>query len=151
MALVPWTFFLGVTLPPRYDAGHWRLLWTGFDAALIVVLLLAAWAAWYRRQILASLAIVAGTLLVCDAWFDMVTSFGHRDEWLTMLTGFGGELPLGVFFFWLYRRIVLTTMNVLHHDTGGIPRPRRLRDFTIVQSEREAHDVETDDRNDPST
>src|SRR5580704_12187371 len=96
LALIPWTFFLGLSLPPRYHADHWRLLWTGFDAALIGVLLLAAWAAWYRRQVLAAIAIVAGTLLLCDAWFDMVTSFGHRDEWLTMLTGFGVEVPLGI-------------------------------------------------------
>jgi len=49
-----------------------------------------------------------------------------------------GELPLGVFFFWLYRRIAMTTMSVLHHDTSEVPRPRRLRDFKIVQLELEA-------------
>jgi len=53
-------------------------------------------------------------------------------KWLTLLTGFGAELPLGVFFFWLYRRIAMTTMSVLHHDTSEVPRPRRLRDFKIV-------------------
>jgi len=135
LVLVPWTVFLSFTLPPKFDAGHWRLLWTGFDAALIAVLLLAAWAAWYRRQILAAIALVAGTLLFCDAWFDMVTSFGHRDEWLTMLTGFGAEMPLGVFFFWLYRRIALSTMSVLYHDQRTSPHRRRLWDFQIVQGE----------------
>jgi len=151
VVLVPWPVFLGLTLPPRYDADHWRLLWTGFDAALITVLLLAAWAAWYRRQILAAIAMVAGTLLFCDAWFDMVTSFGHRDEWLTLLTGFGAELPLGVFFFWLYRRIAMTTMSVLHHDTSEVPRPRRLRDFKIVQLELEALGLDGDEPNEPSS
>jgi len=151
VVIVPWTVFLGLTLPPKYDAGHWRLLWTGFDAALIAVLLLAAWAAWYRRQILAAIAMMAGTLLVCDAWFDMVTSFGHRDQWLTMLTGFGVELPVGVFFFWLYHRIAMITLSVLYHDTSDIPRPRRLRDFQIVQLEREVLGLESDEHNDPST
>ena len=135
--LIPWTIFLGLTLPPKYHASHWRLLWTGFDASLIAVLLLAAWAAWYQRQILAAIAVIAGTLLFCDAWFDMVTSFGHRDEWLTLLTGFGAELPLGVFFFWLYRRIALSTMTALHRDTGDND-PRRLRDFKIVRVEHES-------------
>ena len=135
--LIPWTIFLGLTLPPKYDAGHWRFLWTGFDAALITVLLLAAWAAWFRRQILAAIAVVAGTLLFCDAWFDMVTSFGHRDEWLTMLTGFGAELPLGVFFFWLYRRMALVTMSALPQDAGVQQRPRRLRDYKMVEAERD--------------
>lgn len=150
VVLIPWTVFLALTLPPKYHASHWRLLWTGFDAALITVLLLAAWAAWYRRQILAALAVVAGTLLVCDAWFDMVTSYGHRDEWLTLLTGFGVELPLGVFFFWLYRRIALTAMTALNQGTGEGHNPRRLRDFKIIQLEHErlGH---TDESDEPST
>jgi hypothetical protein len=150
VVLVPWTVFLDLTLPRKYDASHWRLLWTGFDAALIGVLLLAAWAAWYRRQILAAIAMVAGTLLFCDAWFDMVTSFGHRDEWLTLLTGFGVEMPLGVFFFWLYRRIAMTTLTVLHPDTSEIPRRRKLRDYQIVELERDVLEFESG-HDDPST
>src|ERR1039458_4332470 len=69
-----------------------------------------AWAAWFRRQILASTSLIAVTLLLCDAWFDVITSIGRRDQWLTVLTALGGELPMAIFFFWLYRRIVLTTL-----------------------------------------
>jgi len=125
--LVPWTVFLGLSLPPKYNAGHWDLLWTGFDVALVGVLGFAAWAAWFRRRTLATAAIVAGTLLLCDAWFDIVTSFGHRDQWLTLLTGFGGEFPLALFFFWLYRRIVLDTrpesVEEADETRGGQSRP----------------------------
>ena len=133
MVLVPWTIFLGLTLPPKYNAGHWNLLWTGFDIGLLCVLGYAAWAAWFRRQILAATAIVAGTLLLCDAWFDIITSIGHRDQWLTLLTGLGGELPLAVFFFWLYRRIVLNTLAAFHQLLGDGPPPRRLRDARILR------------------
>ena len=130
--LVPWTVFLAVSLPPKYDAGHWNLLWTGFDVALIVVLGYAAWAAWFRRQVLATTAIVAGTLLLCDAWFDIVTSIGRPDEWVTLLTGFGLELPLAVFFLWLYRRIVLGTLAALHRSAGDEPAPRHLREAHML-------------------
>ncbi len=130
--LVPWTVLLGLSLPPKYDAGHWDLLWTGFDVALICVLGYAAWAAWFRRQILASTAIVAGTLLLCDAWFDIVTSFGHRDQWITLLTGFGAEIPLALFFFWLYRQIVMNTLLAVHERLGDGPAPRRLRDAQML-------------------
>ena len=132
VALVPWTIFLGLSLPPKYDAGHWNLLWTGFDVALVCVLSYAAWAAWFRRQILASTVVAAGTLLISDAWFDIITSIGHRDQWLTLLTGFGGELPLALFFFWLYRRVVLHTLAVVHEQLGAGPPPRRLRDARIL-------------------
>jgi hypothetical protein len=130
--LVPWTVLLGLSLPPKYDAGHWNLLWTGFDVGLIVVLGYAAWAAWFRRQVLAATAIVAGTLLLCDAWFDIVTSLGRPDEWVTLATGLGVELPLAGFFLWLYRRIVLRTMAAFVELTGSGPPPRRLRDAQIL-------------------
>ena len=131
--LIVWTIFLGETLPRKYDAGHWDLLWTGFDVGLLCVLGYAAWAAWFRRQVLATTAIVAGTLLLCDVWFDIVTSIGHRDQWLTLLTGFGGEASLAVFFFWLYRRIVLNTLATFHQLLGSQSPPRRLRDAEIIQ------------------
>lgn len=131
--LVPWTVFLGVSLPPKYDAGHWNILWTGFDVGLITVLGYAAWAAWFRRQVLATTAIVAGTLLLCDGWFDIMTSIGRPDQWVTLLTGFAVELPLAVFFFWLYRRIVLGELSALYRLAGHEPLPRRLRDAHILR------------------
>jgi hypothetical protein len=144
-ALIVWTIFLGMTLPRKYDAGHWDLLWTGFDIGLFCVLGYAAWAAWFRRQVLATTAIVAGTLLLCDAWFDIITSIGHRDQWLTLLTGLGGELPLAVFFFWLYRRIVLSTLATFHQLLGYELPPRRLRDVEILRlpTRPEAHEAVT--------
>ncbi len=130
--MVPWTIFLGFSLPPRYDAGHWDLVWTGFDVGLICVLSYAAWAAWFHREVIAATAIVAGTLLLCDAWFDIITSLGHADQWVTLLTGLGGELPLVVFFFWLYRKIVLASFATLHARLGNGPAPQRLREAQIL-------------------
>ena len=130
--LVPWTVFLGLSLPGRYDVGHWSLVWTGFDAVLLAVLAYAGWAAWFRRQILATTAIVAGTLLLCDAWFDIVTSIGNGDEWLSLLTGFGAEIPLAVFFLTLYRHIILRTLETMHLRLDDGPPPRRLRDAQIL-------------------
>ena len=132
VAMLPWMAFLGATLPPRYDAGHWNLLWVGFDVALVCVLGYTAWAAWFRRQILASTSLIAVTLLLCDAWFDVITSIGRRDQWLTVLTALGGELPMAIFFFWLYRRIVLTTLATLHELLGDGPSPRRLHEAQIL-------------------
>ena len=131
-ALVPWTVFLGLSLPGKYDAGHWSLLWTGFDVVLLSVLAYAGWAAWFRRQILATTAIVAGTLLLCDAWFDIITSIGNSDEGISLVTGFGAEIPLAVFFLALYRHIILRTLEALHLRLDEGPPPRRLRDAQIL-------------------
>jgi hypothetical protein len=130
--LVPWTVFLGLSLPGKYDAEHWSLLWTGFDVVLLAVLGYAGWAAWFRRQILATTLIVAGTLLLCDAWFDIITSIGNSDEWLSLLTGFGIEIPLAVSFLCLYRHIILKTLEALHLRLDDGPTPHRLRDAQIL-------------------
>jgi hypothetical protein len=132
IVLIPWIVFLGFTLPPKYDAGHWNVLWIGFDAAEVAVLAYTGWAAWFRRQIVASATLVAATLLFCDAWFDILTSIGHRDQWLTLLTGFGAEIPLGLCFIWLYRRIVMRTLAAYHEVAGDGETVRRFRDARIV-------------------
>ncbi len=114
IGLIPWTTFLGLTLPARYRAHHWDLLWTGFDAALIGVLAYTAWAAWFRRQIMVATAIVAATMLFCDAWFDVVTSFGTGSEAVTLTTAFVCEIPLGIFFVWLARKIMAGNVEAFH-------------------------------------
>jgi hypothetical protein len=133
--IVPRTVFVGLSVPPKYDAGHWDLWWTGFDVGLIGVLSYAAWAAWFHRQVVAATAIVAGTLLLCDAWFDIITSLGHGDQRITLLAGLGGELPLAVFF-WLYRMIVLASFATLHARLGDGPAPQRLREAQILPTPR---------------
>jgi hypothetical protein len=102
--MVPWVVFLGITLPRRYAADNWDVLWTGFDVAMVLVLCDAAWTAWFRGRIRESTTLIAGTLMTCDAWFDIVPSLGRSDQWVSMLTGFGAEIPLAVYFFWLYSR-----------------------------------------------
>jgi hypothetical protein len=119
LGLILWIIFLGFTLPPRYDATHWQLLWIGYDAAEVAVLGFVAWAAWFRRQILAAAALVTAVLLFSDAWFDIVTSWGHRDQWMTLATGLAVEIPLAIFFVWLYRRVVMRSLAAFHevaHD-----------------------------------
>lgn len=127
VGLVPWIVFLGFSLPPHYEARHWPLLWIGYDAAEVAVLAYAAWAAWFRRQILAATSLVAATLMFCDAWFDVVTSFGGRDQWVTLATAFGGEIPLGLFFVWLYHSIVMRSLIAYHEAAHDGEPPTKMR------------------------
>ena len=150
VGLVGWTGYLGWSLPERYEARNWNLVWVGFDGALIAVLGYAAWVAWFRRQIMVVTALIAGTLLLCDAWFDVVTSFGNRDAWLTMLTAAGGELPAALFFFWVARRILTQVVTTVHSLSGlGGPIPR-LRDSGALHA-RDEHTAESGDLADEMT
>lgn len=131
VGLIPWTAYLAISLPGRFQAHDWSLAWVGFDTALIAVLAYTAWAAWFRRQILAPTAIVAATMLLCDAWFDVTTSFGTRGEVLPIVTAMVGNVPLALFFIWLARRIMLRTAVVVAVAAGDGTPPQRARDVAI--------------------
>ena len=73
------------TLPRTYTTGHWRLTWVGFDAALAAALAATAVLALWRRQLVIVAAMIAGSLLCCDAWFDATTAAGS-DRWLSFVS-----------------------------------------------------------------
>ena len=72
--LLPWIVVLARVLPATERAAHWDVAWAGFDAGMALVLLGVAVAAWRRSPWLEGAAAAAATLLVVDAWFDVLTS-----------------------------------------------------------------------------
>jgi hypothetical protein len=92
--LVPWTLYLTFTLPSRHVSDHYDLAWVGFDVALLAAFAATAWAAVRRLRWLVPLAAVTGTMLVCDAWFDIVTSHTGGELVEASLEAVFGELPL---------------------------------------------------------
>jgi hypothetical protein len=72
--LVPWILYLTFTLPSRHVTVHYDLAWVGFDIALTVAFVTTAWAVLRGSRWLVALAAATGTMLVCDAWFDVTTS-----------------------------------------------------------------------------
>jgi hypothetical protein len=79
VVLVAWTAYLSATLPTRHVTTHWTLAWVGFDVALALAAAATAVAVASRSPWLPLVAAIAGTLLVCDAWFDVVTAHGSDE------------------------------------------------------------------------
>jgi hypothetical protein len=95
VALIPWTLWLTFSLPSRHVSHHYDLAWVGFDIALAVALGLTARAAFRGSDVLAPLAAATAAMLVCDAWFDIVTSTpGERLE--AILQAVFAEVPLAL-------------------------------------------------------
>jgi hypothetical protein len=94
IALVPWTLWLTFTLPSRHVTEHYDLAWIGFDVALAAAFGLTAWAAVRGSRLLAPLAAATAAMLVCDAWFDIVTSQGGGERVEAVLEALLAELPL---------------------------------------------------------
>ena len=104
IALLPWTIWLAGTLRPTHESPRWDIAWSGFDTALAMLFLLTAFAAWRRSPWVGVVAGATGTLLVTDAWFDVIQS-SDRDELRTALfLAFFAELPAAAVCFWIAYR-----------------------------------------------
>lgn len=103
--LVPWIVFLAMTLPRRAEAEHYRIAWVGFDIGMLGVLGAFGFLALRRSRWTQPLATCAATLLIVDAWFDVVTAAGRAD--LLMAVGLAGvfELPLAMLCVWLAHNV----------------------------------------------
>jgi hypothetical protein len=58
----------------------------GFDCVLIVFMAATAVLGWVRRQRVVLPGFTTGILLICDAWFDVVTAGSGRNLALWVLT-----------------------------------------------------------------
>jgi hypothetical protein len=94
LLLVPWTVALTAALPAHHVARHWDVAWAGFDAGIAVALLATVAAAVRRSAWLAVIAGGAAAMLLCDTWFDIITSSDRLDLWLALAAAAFVELPL---------------------------------------------------------
>jgi hypothetical protein len=109
MAMVPWLGYLSVTLPANYVAHNWPVTWIGFDILLVFFMLTTAVLGYLRRQLLVPAAFTTGVLLICDAWFDLMTA-GPKDLWLSVITALLIEVPLAIFMIFSAQRLLRLTM-----------------------------------------
>jgi hypothetical protein len=103
VVLIPWTGFLFATLTAHYVANHWRVAWGGFDIGLGIALATTAVLVARRSPFAEVTATVTATLLVCDAWFDVLTSRSASDVAQALADALLVELPLAALCFWMAR------------------------------------------------
>jgi hypothetical protein len=127
--LAAWIGVLAVTLPKFYRTGTWRGAWVGFDVALFVAFATTAWAAWRRRQLLIICLIVLATLLLCDAWFDVVLDVDTPGFLASLLSALLVEVPLAVLAIAMARRLLRMTIGqMMRYEglTGPVPPLRQI-------------------------
>jgi len=103
LLLIPWIAFLATVLPSRQLSRHYDLAWAGFDGMLFVALAATAYFALRRSRNLSVAAASAGTLLIVDAWFDVLTS-RRRELPVSIAFAVFVELPLAALCWWLSKQ-----------------------------------------------
>ena len=98
--LLPWTVYLGETLPAKQVSPNYDVAWAGFDILLTAALASTAYFALRRSRYLAITAAATATLLVVDAWFDCITTPAPQ-LWESILLAVFVEIPLAAVCTWL--------------------------------------------------
>jgi hypothetical protein len=113
VALVPWTIWLSASLPPDHLTRRWDVAWAGFDIGLAVCFAGTAIAAWRRSPWVAAFAAATGTLLLADAWFDVVLESRGAEIRTAIIEAVFAELPVAALCFWIaYRAERFLTLAV---------------------------------------
>ena len=120
IGLLPWAFWLSSSLPASHHSAHWDLAWSGFDVGLAASFCATAVAA-YRRAIgwVGALAAATGTLLVVDAWFDVVLESHGSELGTALVEAFVFELPVAAVCFWIAFRTERLVSRSLHLAPAG--------------------------------
>jgi hypothetical protein len=131
LILLPWTIYMAGSLPAEQVSTNYDAAWAGFDVLLALTLASTAYSALRRSRYLATAATATATLLVVDAWFDILTTPGTQRIESILLAAFV-ELPLAAVCIWLSwhtqqleeRRIVLLMRRDRDPRYGGDRRDR---------------------------
>jgi hypothetical protein len=105
LAIVPWIIYLGFELPERSTDRHYNLAWVGFDLLLLFAMARTALFAWKGRRQVQLPAVATATLLLVDAWFDVMTSDGAWALTQALLFAFLLELPIAAMAIWIARNV----------------------------------------------
>jgi hypothetical protein len=124
--LVGWIIVLVLTLHRSFHAQHWKGAWIGFDLFLLLAFASTGWAFWRGRQIVIACLIVTGTLLCCDAWFDVLLDLGTPDIWVSVASAVFVELPLAFLMVNAARRLIRLSVLRAVAEAGEDGPPPRL-------------------------
>ena len=138
--LIAWIVILGVSLPTADTTRQWRLLWIGFDTAEVAALGVTLWAVYRSRQLAIPAALITGTLFACDAWFDVVLSWGTPGWWFSLATAALVELPLAALLWSSARSMVHAVIaHQIPHTLQSASGPH-LRQLELMPHEHPAQD-----------
>jgi hypothetical protein len=110
--LVPWIVYLAFARPAEFGDGHYRVAWVGLDAMEAIALALTARLA-YRRSTWVDIAATAtATLLIVDAWFDLMTATPGWQLTQSILAAALLEIPLALLSLWIARHAQVVNETV---------------------------------------
>jgi hypothetical protein len=123
IGLLPWALWLSESLQPSHQSSHWDLAWSGFDVFLALAFIGTAVAAYRRSPSVGAFAAATGTLLLVDAWFDVVLESHGNEARTAIFEAIVFEIPVACLCFWIAYRterfLAMVVEQVLHLAPAG--------------------------------
>ena len=118
IGLLPWAVWLSASLPPSHHSAHWDLAWSGFDVGLAICFVGTAFFAYRRSPWVGAFAAATGTLLLTDAWFDVVLESHGNELETAIIEAVVFEIPVACLCFWIAHRterfLAMVVQQALH-------------------------------------
>lgn len=108
LAMIPWVFYLSVTLPASARAAHWSLAWVGLDSCEALALLATGRFLLRRDNRCVLTAVGSAVLLLVDAWFDVTSAAPGPDLAAAIVMAVFGEIPIALVCAVLAARVLRT-------------------------------------------
>lgn len=115
LVLLPWTLYLSQSLPERHISIHWDVSWVGLNIALIFAFFITGYLSYIQSRWVAISASVLGSILVLDAWFDILTQHNQSELRTAILLAVFVELPIALTSF------VIAGRAITHDESKGKP------------------------------
>ena len=106
LVLLPWTIYLDQSLPTHHLYKHWDIAWVGLDVGLIVSLLMTGILSYRKSLWVVFAAVFAGSLLLVDAWFDVMGAHAGTEMLQSVGAALFLELPLAALTLHLAYRVL---------------------------------------------
>ncbi len=91
--LFTWILVLGSTTRGQAEVRNWSTVWVGMDVLQVAGLIATGRLLVRRSRLTALAAAAAATLLLLDAWFDVMTAEGGGAWYTALAMAFLVELP----------------------------------------------------------
>ena len=106
IVLIPWTIYLGTSLPVHYLSAHWDISWIGLDAAMVIAMLITGILAYFKSIWVVITSSVVGTLMFVDAWFDVISERRAIELHEAFFLAIFFELPIAITSFYLAYKVI---------------------------------------------
>ncbi|NIH79083.1 hypothetical protein [Amycolatopsis viridis] len=108
LAMIPWVFYLSVTLPASARDAHWSLAWVGLDSCEALALFATGRFLLRRDNRCMLTAVGTAVLLLVDAWFDVTSAASAADLATAIVTAVFVEIPIALVCAVLAARVLRT-------------------------------------------